>query len=172
MRTKEMMSAAGVTLAGLGVLVGLAIGSGRNTPKLVAQRTQPVEVRTEVVRKTVNVYRRAHPHHVTGGPGGGPGGAGTPGRPGAPSSGVSARARTRSSGTSAVAPSSAAVPVVRTASSGSKASSGSGTRSSAITPVKTRTSGGSAGGASGSSKTVSTRSSGGHGEHDGGGHDD
>ena len=41
MRTKEMMSAAAVTLAGLGVLVGVEIGSGQNAPKLIAQRTQP-----------------------------------------------------------------------------------------------------------------------------------
>ena len=64
MRRMEMMTAGGVTLAGLGALVGLAIGSGDGGQKLVAQRTQPVEVRTEIIRKTVNVYRREHPHHA------------------------------------------------------------------------------------------------------------
>ena len=65
MRRREMMTAGGVTLAGLGVLVGLAVGSSENGQQLIAQRTQPVEVRTEIIRKTVNVYRRAHPHHAT-----------------------------------------------------------------------------------------------------------
>jgi len=75
MRRSEMMTAGGVTLGGLGVLVGLAIGSGGSTPKLIAQRAQPVEVRTEIVRKTVNVYRKAKPQHVAAaGPGGGPSG--------------------------------------------------------------------------------------------------
>src|SRR5664279_5781572 len=91
MGRREMMSAGGVTLAGLGVLVGLAVGSGEGGPKLIAQRTQPVEVRTEVIRKTVNVYRRAHPRHVAGtGPGGtGPAGASAAGSRAAGSSAVS-----------------------------------------------------------------------------------
>ena len=66
MRRMELMTAGGVTLAGLGALVGLAIGSG-DRPKLTAPRAQPVEVRTEIIRKTVNVYRREHPHHAAGG---------------------------------------------------------------------------------------------------------
>ena len=71
MRRMELMTAGGVTLAGLGALVGLAIGSG-DRPKLTAPRAQPVEVRTEIIRKTVNVYRREHPHHAAGtGPAGG-----------------------------------------------------------------------------------------------------
>ncbi len=64
MRRTELMTAAGATLAGLGVLVGVAIGSGSSGPKAVAQRLPPVEVRTQVIRKTVNVYRKAKPHHT------------------------------------------------------------------------------------------------------------
>jgi hypothetical protein len=172
MGRRETMSAGGVTLAGLGVLVGLAVGSGEGGPKLIAQRTQPVEVRTEVIRKTVNVYRRAHPRHVAGtGPGGtGPAGASAAGsRAAGSSAGGAVVGRTRSSGAGAVAPTSSAAPVVRTASSGSKSTSGSGLPSSAGTQVKTRTSG--AGSTGGSAKSVSTRSSGG-GDGKGGGHDD
>ena len=72
MRRMEMMTAGGVTLAGLGALVGLAIGSGDRGTKLTVPRAQPVEVRTEIIRRTVNVYRREHPHHAAGtGPAGG-----------------------------------------------------------------------------------------------------
>jgi hypothetical protein len=175
MRHIEKMTAGGVTLAGLGALVGLAIGSGDGGAKLVAQRTQPVEVRTEVIRKTVNVYRREHPHHATGTGPGGRSSSGTPAR--GPSGVASAATRTRSSGTGAIAPRASATPVVSTRSSGSKGTSapapsgGSGsqtvkTRSSGASP-----SGGGSGGGSGSSRTVATRSSGGGGDN-GGGHDD
>ncbi len=173
MRRKEMVTAGGVTLAGLGVLAGMALGSGQTAPKVVAQRTQPVEVRTEVIRKTVNVYRRAKPHHVAAA---GPGGAkAIAGSAGAPSSGYSAslapRTRTSGAGAGVGAPSSSAAPVVRTSSSGSKSTPVSGSREgSGGQTVKTRSSGAPAGGGSGTSRTVATKSSGGHG--DGGGHDD
>jgi hypothetical protein len=141
MRRTELMTAGGVTLAGLGALVGLAIGSGER-PKLTAPRAQPVEVRTEIIRKTVNVYRREHPHHAAGtGPASGSSsGASATGARAA----ASISARTRASGTAAVAPRSSATPVVTTRSSGSK------------------------GGGSGSSRPVSTRSSGGEDGHSGG----
>src|ERR1019366_5453237 len=171
MRRREMMTAGGVTLAGLGVLVGLAVGSSGNGQQLIAQRTQPVEVRTEIIRKTVNVYRRAHPHHATGtGPGGsGPSGASVQ----ASSAGAAVATRTRASGTGgagAPGPSSSAVPVLRTASSGSRSASGPSSPSTA-TQVRTRSSGAATSGGGGTSKSVSTRSSGG-GEHDGSSHDD
>jgi hypothetical protein len=143
---RRMMTAGGVTLAGLGVLVGLAVGSGEGPAKLIAQRTQPVEVRTEVIRKTINVYRRAKPHHVAAA--GAPGGASSY-RASSAGSSVAATGvtRTRSSGTGAVAPAASARPVISTRSSGSKATSGSG-----------------------STRAVSTRSSGGGGDGgDGGG---
>lgn len=182
MRRTEMMTAGGVTLAGLGALVGLAIGSGAGAPKALAPRAQPIEVRTEVIRKTVNVYRREHPHRVTGA---GPGGRGSAG-PSAPGSvgALSVSTRTRASGAHAVVPTASAAPVA-TRSSGSHSTSGStsGGRSSSggsgSHTVKTRASGGgsSGGGAAGgpgASRPVSTRSSGGGGERGdhGGGHDD
>jgi hypothetical protein len=147
MRRNEMMTAGGVTLAALGVMVGLAIGSNQ-TGATIAQRTQPVEVRTEVVRKTVNVYRRAKPHHVAGV------GPGTSGRSSStspyyarPATGTAGAPTTRTSGARAVVPSSSATP-----------------------PVSTRSSGGASRGGSGATKAVSTRSSG--GGDGGGGHDD
>ncbi len=174
MRRAEMMTAGGVTLAGLGALVGLAIGSGEGTPKALAPRAQPVEVRTEVIRKTVNVYRREHPHHVTGPGAGGRGssGANIP----RTASALSAATRTRSSGAHAVAPTASAAPVVSTRSSGSHSTSGSTSSGrssgggSGSHTVKTRTSGsrptsGSHAGGSGeggsSSPPVKTRASGG-----------
>jgi len=196
MRRTEMMTAGGATLAGLGVLAGLAIGSGDKAPKLIAQRSQPVQVRTEVIRKTINVYRRAKPHHVAAGS---PGGAGGSGTHSVGAGAVYSAATTRSSGAHAVAPAGSAAPVVSTHTSGRRStpSSGpgsgagggsvskpvtthtSGTKSSggstgastsggAVSqPVKTHTSGTtSSGGVPGSSKPVATRSSG------GGGHDD
>ena len=149
MRRSEMMTAGGVTLAGLGVMVGLAIGSNQTGAK-IAQRTQPVEVRTEVVRKTVNVYRRAKPHHVAGvGPGTSGSGSSTAPYYARPATGTAGAPATRTSGARAIVPSSSATP-----------------------PVSTRSSGGSAsGGGSGATKAVSTRSSGG-GDGGGGGHDD
>lgn len=195
MRRAEMMTAGGVTLAGLGALVGLAIGSGEGAPRALAPRAQPVEVRTEVIRKTVNVYRLEHPHRVTGTGGRGSSGAPVPRAAGA----LSAATRTRSSGAHAVIPTASAAPVVSTRSSGSHSTSGpisgggssggagshtvktraSGSRptsgshagggssqgGSGSRPVKTRTSGSGASGGGSGSHPVSTRSSGGGGEH-------
>lgn len=198
MRRTETMTAGGVTLAGLGVLAGLAIGSGEGNPATVASRTQPVEVRTEVIRKTVHVYRRDHPHRTAGGGGRGasPGphgsragvaaagvartrssGAGTAGR--TPAGSAPPIVRTRASGSGTAAPVRNSAPSsrpVRTASSGTHSSSGAthssgGThRVSASRPVSTRTSGASHP-SSGSAAPVKTRTSG-HGDGgDGGGHD-
>jgi hypothetical protein len=179
MRRAEMMTAGAVTLAGLGAIVALAIGSGDAGQKLAAQRIPPVEVRTEVIRRTVNVYR----HQRTNGAGVGAGSSGgAPWRSGAAAS----SATTRSSGAPRAAPS---APVVATRSSGasrtpapstsqarpvgtrsSGASRPSGSSSSPARSV-TRASGGGSSGA-GPSHPVSTRSSGGGGERDGGGRDD
>jgi hypothetical protein len=149
MRRIEILTAGGVTLAGLGALVGLAIGSGDGGPKLVAPRAQPVEVRTEIIRKTVNVYRREHPHHAAGTGTGSGSSSGTLAR--GPSGVASAVTRTRSSGAGAVAPAASATPALITRSSGGSSSSGG----------------------AGSSHAVSTRSSGGgDGEGHSGGHGD
>jgi hypothetical protein len=171
MRRTEMMTAGGVTLAGLGALVGLAIGSGGAGQKAVVPAAQPVEVRTEIIRKTVNVYRREHPHHAAAGSTPGRGSSGTP--PSGASATASLGTRTRSSGARGVAPASYATPVVRTASSGSKGTSGAAPAAgSGSHAVKTRSSGASSsGGGSGSSRPVSTRSSGGGDGHNSG-HDD
>jgi hypothetical protein len=169
MRRMQTMTAAGVTLAGLGALVGLAIGSGAGQ-KLVAQHTPPVEVRTQVIRRTINVYRREHPHHVSGtGPGGVPSGT----RLGGSSPATPAVARTRSSGAGAATPAAPAAAVVTTRSSGSKPSASSTSPSgSGQQTVRTRSSGTSSP-RPGSSQVVRTRSSGGgDGEGNGGGHGD
>jgi hypothetical protein len=94
MRRIEMMTAGAVSLAGLGALVALAIGSGNSSQKLAAQRVPPVEVRTEVIHRTVNVYRRQHAHSAGAGAGG-PGGA-SGGAPAHSSAPASSTARTRS----------------------------------------------------------------------------
>jgi hypothetical protein len=173
MRRIELMTAGGVTLGGLGVLVGLAIGSGTAAPKVIAQRAQPIEVRTEVIRKTVNVYRRAKPPHVAAaGPGGRKAGSAGSGASALYAS-SSAAPRTRTSGIkSAGTGSYAAAPVVSTRTSGAKSSNGSSSQGSGSGTVKTRTSGGAASGGSGSARPVSTKSSGGGGGDNGGGHDD
>jgi len=151
MRRKELMTAAGVTLAGLGVLVGLAIGSGGTAPAVV-QRAQPVEVRTEVIHRTINVYRKAKPPKVSGtGPGGSAGRTSAVLTAGAPA-GATYAPRTRVSGTSASAPGYSSAPSVTTRSSGGAAKSGGGSSA----PVSTRSSGGGGGG----------------GDNGGGGHDD
>jgi hypothetical protein len=171
MRRMEMMTAGAVTMAGLGALAALAIGWGEGGKKLIAQRTQPVEVRTEIIRKTVNVYRREHPHHAAGSSTPGRGSSGT--LPAGASAAASLATRTRASGARGVAPTSYATPVVSTRSSGSKAASGSAPAGgSGSQSVKTRSSGASSsGGGSGSSRPVSTRASGGGDGHNGG-HDD
>ena len=188
MRRTEMMTAGGVTLAGLGLLAGLAIGSGDGNPATVAARPQPVEVRTQIIRKTVHVYRRPKPHHAAGA--GGSPGSHRSAAAGAVAVGGSARTRasgshgtgrvvagsapaavrTHSSGASAPVHSSApARHPVRTSSSGTRHSSG-GTHP-ASHPVSTRTSGASHP-SSGSAAPVKTRSSGHGGDGgDGGGHD-
>ncbi len=148
MRRKELMTAAGVTLAGLGVLVGLAIGSGGTAP-VVAARVQPVEVRTEVIHRTVNVYRKAKPPKAAAvGPGGSAGRTSAVLKAGAPAGGSYAPT-TRSSGGRSASPSYSSSPSVTTRSSGGASKSGGG-----------------------SSAPVSTRSSGGGGGDNGGGHDD
>jgi hypothetical protein len=177
-RRMDLMTAGGVTLAGLGALVGLAINSGAGGHTLVAQHSPAVEVRTEVIRRTVNVYRRTQPHHVAGSGTGraSPRGA-VHGTTSATYSGAAA-ARTRASGATAgtgaqTAPSGASV--VRTRSSGatSKPTSGSESGTTKALTVRTRTSGGStAGSGAGTSKPLSTRSSGSGGDGHGGGHDD
>lgn len=168
LRTVTACSAVGA----LGVVTGLALGSGHGPAAIDARarQPQPVEVRTQVIRRTIHVYRHAKP--VAAGSGRAPNGARSPAA--APSSRASGAARstaavgsptapvTRASG-AAGAPrgvGSPAAPVSRT----SGAHSGGGSTSG---PVRTHTSGGGAGSPS---SGVKTRSSG--GGEDGGHHDD
>ena len=57
---------AGVTLAALGGLTAFAVASGNAKEAAgtaAASRTQPVEVRTQTVHRTVRVTKRAHGRH-------------------------------------------------------------------------------------------------------------
>ena len=157
MRRIELMTAGGVTLAGLGALVGLAIGSAGGHHTLAA-RIPPVEARTETIRRTVNVYRHEHPHQVAGA---GPRGSTST----AP---ALAATRTRASGAAASAPPTGSTPVISTRSSGARSPSPSRPATSGGRTVTTRTSGGRAsGGGTGSARPLSTHLSGGRGEHGG-----
>ena len=112
MRSASWMSAAAAALGGLGLLAGIAIGSSSSTPAVPVRRPQPVEVRTQVVRKTVWVYKKAHP--AAAGSGKRPaGGAFAPATAAAPS--------TRTSGHSSAGAVPAA-PVVSTRTSGTHTS--------------------------------------------------
>ncbi len=187
MRRRQRTAAAGVTLAGLGVLVGVAIGSSAGTPALPVRREQPVQVRTQVIHRTIQVYRRAKPPHVA---------AAGPGRGGSAASGSAIAARTRASAAAHAVATGTSQPVVSTRSSGSHPASQSAPAPSRTEPVRTHTSGshsvptaqhhaspepvrtrtsGAASGGSGSptsARPVTTRSSGGRGGDGGGGRDD
>lgn len=168
LRTVTACSAVGA----LGVLTGLALGSGHTPAAIDARAKQPVEVRTQVIRRTVHVYRHAKPQPVAAGSGRAPGGARLPaaapssrasGAPGSASAaGPPAAPVTRASGAAGAprAAGSPAAPVSRA----SGVHSGSG--SAPAGPVRTH----SSGAASSPSAGVKTRASGGHG--DGGRRDD
>jgi hypothetical protein len=160
MRRIETMTAGGMTLAGLGAIVGLAIGSGTDGQKLAVQSIPAVEVRTEVVRRTVNVYRHERSRHA--------GADGTPGRgasgTSAGSKGSSHSARTRASGASPVV---RAALAVTTRSSGAASAVHSGSSPSRARPLHTRTSGAAPSPAgAGTIRSLSTRTSGGGGDHE------
>jgi hypothetical protein len=53
---------AGVTLAALGGLAAYAVASGNEPTTTQAAQTQPVEVRTETIRRTVRVVKHEKPH--------------------------------------------------------------------------------------------------------------
>ena len=178
MRRIDMMTASAVTLAALGALIGYAIGSAGTPSTKATHAPQPVDVRTEVIRKTVNVYRREHVAHGSGGAGGGSLPANRARGGYAP-----ALARTRASGAHSSAP--AAESAVRTRASGAAAGGGSSSTSAPVrttasgatrpssgssAPVTTRSSGSGASGG-GSGRPLSTRSSGG-GDNEGGAHGD
>jgi hypothetical protein len=186
MRTTNTRIAAAITVLAAGGLSGAALQSATTShTSASAAATQPaVEVRTQVIRRTIHVVRHERPPRPlrTGQKAGGTGS--TPGAGGIAAS--SAPPRTASSGshasispvTSGYTPAAATTPV-RTRTSGTK-STGSGSSGSHSTPVsnpvRTRTSGAPASGGSGGPTThpagaVRTRTSGGGGHDDGGGHD-
>ena len=167
MQTRLRTVTACTAVGALGIVTGLALGSGHSPAALDARAKQPVEVRTQVIRRTVHVYRHAKPPHVApgisklaaAGPSTRASGAGGTRATGSPSAPV-----TRASGAAGTprAAGSPAAPVTRA----SGVRSGSGRSPSA--PVTTHSSGAGAGGSGGA---VKTRASGGHGD-EGGRHDD
>jgi hypothetical protein len=54
---------AGATLAALGGLAAYAVASGDEPSSTQAAKTQPVEVRTETIRRTVHVVKHEKPRH-------------------------------------------------------------------------------------------------------------
>jgi len=58
-------TAAGISLVALGSLAGYAVGSGPagGEPSTAAAKRQPVEVRTETIRRTVRVVKHERPKH-------------------------------------------------------------------------------------------------------------
>jgi hypothetical protein len=191
--TRTVAATAAVAAAGLAAL------SLRPTPHptaTLAARNPAVEVRTEVIRRTIHVSGRRHLRSAqVGAPPrahGGPSHGGAPAAhtrssaghhaPATTSAGTTVATRTSpghgAAGTSAGTTSPASHPVTtRTSPGHSAAGTSAGTTSPASHPVTTRTSPGHAsGGGSGSGSSgapVTTRSSGSHHGDDGGeGHDD
>jgi len=52
--------ALGATMLGLGALTGVAVSPGHDNISTAARRA-PVEVRTQVIRRTIRIHRRARP---------------------------------------------------------------------------------------------------------------
>jgi len=50
--------AAGLTLVSLGALAGFAVKGNHSTASATAQKQPPVEVRTQVIRRTVRIHRK------------------------------------------------------------------------------------------------------------------
>lgn len=141
MSTVKTKLAAAATLVGLGGLAGWAINQPAGNDKAAAaQAAAPVEVRTQVIRRTVHIVRHEKPKHRrkaaaaaagAGGGGGGTGGGASAASVGSYGGGGGAPV-TRSSGggsgvpASSPAPSRTSRPVTRT--SGSSGSGGSGGR--------------------------------------------
>jgi hypothetical protein len=141
--------AASAAVGALGVVTGLALGSGHSPAAVDPRAKQQVEVRTQVTHRTIHVYRHAKPRRIAAGSARG-GGASLPPSP-APA--------TRASGAAGAPPSAErAAPVTR--ASGSRPAAGHSV------PVRTQASGA---GGSGPAQ-VKTRASG-HGD-DGSSHDD
>jgi hypothetical protein len=186
MRRTHARTAAGLTAFAAGVLVALSMRSSGTPTATLAARNPAVEVRTEVIRRTIHIVRHetAHGYALVRG-----GGSGTAPRALAP---AAPRSRTSGSHTGSGSPAGTYVgPPVATRTSGSHAAPTSGaapaptpvtTRTSpshvgstgtggagAPTTVRTRTSGAGSTSGSSSGSPVRTRTSGAGGKHDDGG---
>jgi hypothetical protein len=161
-----MLIAAAATAALLGALAAWAIPSG-GAHRMVAERIPPVEVRTEVIRKTINVYRRDHPH-VAGAAPGVQRSSGGSRSAGARTAGATT---TRSSGVAGARPHPEAAVPVRARSSGVTTRPARRPATGAPAP-RTRTSGAARTPGASRSKPTRTRTSGGHGDDGAGEHDD
>jgi hypothetical protein len=180
MRLRYSRAVAAITAIAAGLLAAFALrpSSSPSTATLAA-RNPAVEVRTQVIRRTVHVIRHEPGAGLKGAHGangmvvGGRRSAGSAGYGGTAAS--AAGVATRTSGSHAAGVSGAAVPAgsgapVTTRTSGSHAAAP--TSSGAGAPVSTRTSGSHGGSAGGSSAARPvTRSSGAHGGGEDGGHD-
>lgn len=173
MRTTNTRIAAAVTVLASGGLSAAVLqpGSGSRSASNAALQQPAVEVRTQVIRRTIHVVRHERPPRAQ--------------RPHGEPSGARGSAAGSGSAGGAVAPGAGAA-AVRTASSGSHANAGAGVGVSAPSAapaprVRTRTSGASRGGSTSGGATsgggakgapVRTRTSGGSHHDDGGEHDD
>ena len=167
MRRVEVLLATAASAAAVGVLVATALPGDAHRTTL-ADRIGPVEVRTEVVRRTINVYRREHPQHTGSSPG-----ARGASRAAAPSSAPAALSRASGRGAASIpaGESQHSAPVRARSSGGPSSSGGSHTTSPASAP-RTRSSGTGSATPGGARKPARTRTSGGHGDDGGSGHDD
>jgi hypothetical protein len=172
MRKIPTTIAAAITLVTLGALTAVALQPTQKT----SQAAAPVEVRTEVIRRTVRIVRHEKPPHPrlprTSSAAAPPthGNGRVAGFAGAPRTASSGAGRgTAGGGAGALA---RAQPVSTRTSGAGRSTPGSSTHSTpaAGKPVSTRTSGASTNGASGSkgsgagsSKPISTKTSGGKG---------
>jgi hypothetical protein len=65
MRGIQTKVAAGFSLVALGSLAGYAVGAGGDQPaQVTAAKRQPVEVRTQTIRRTIRVVKHEKPRHA------------------------------------------------------------------------------------------------------------
>jgi hypothetical protein len=164
--TNARVAAAIAALAAGGVSAFALTRPSTHQATQAASRQAAVEVRTQVIRRTIHVVRHERPPRPKGSVYVLPRGGGV--------RGTSPPARTASSGAhrSSGVTEAAASPV-RTRSSSGASRGGSARPIGANTPVRTRTSGAKPTGGGREGAAVRTRTSGGHGHDDGGqGRDD
>ena len=170
MRTRHTRTAAAIAAVAAGVLAAMSLRPSAHATATLAARNPAIEVRTEVIRRTVHVPGRRRRDLSPA--------RGRAGSAGLRTAGAAHGGRTRVSGSHRGSPvaGSAAHPVsTRTSPGHSAAPTSSAPAGSGAHPVATRTSPGhsAAGGSSSSGRPVSTHASGSHHGDDGGdGHGD